>query len=216
MTVVTKICGLKTLGALDAALEGGAAYVGLVFFPKSPRNVSLTEAATLADHARGYAKVVALVVDADDAALDALVAAVNPDVLQLHGSETPERVNAIFRRFGHTVWKAIPVETEADAARALDYSGVADLIVFDAKPPKGAVLPGGNGHSFDWSALDAVKGRVAYMLSGGLNPDTVASAIKLTGAKAVDVSSGVETAPGVKDPELIRRFLRAVNEATTY
>ena len=214
MRTQVKICGLKTDEALDAALEGGADYVGLVFFGKSPRNTTLDEARLRADHARGRAGIVALSVDADDATLDGIVAAAKPDVLQLHGHESPERVAAIKARYGLTIWKALPVETAADAERAFDYAGIADLIVFDGKPPKGANLPGGNGRVFDWAVLEAIKGRVPFMLSGGLTAENVGEAVRVTGAHAVDVSSGVESAPGVKDPELIRRFLRAVNGST--
>ena len=208
-----KICGLKTMATLNAALDGGADYVGLVFFAKSPRHVTLAQAAILADRASGKVGIVALVVDPEDASIDAIVSEVAPDVFQLHGHESPDRVSAIRSRIGRPVWKAVPVATTADAERANDYAGIADLIVFDAKAPVGAVLPGGNGHAFDWQALDAVKGRLRFMLSGGLNPDNVAQAIAITGATAVDVSSGVETSPGVKDPELIHRFLRAVKQA---
>lgn len=214
MRTLVKICGLKTDEALDAALDGGADYVGLVFFGKSPRNTTLEDARARAGHARGRAGIVALSVDADDATLDGIVAASKPDVLQLHGHESPERVAAIKKRYGLTVWKALPVETAADAERAFDYAGIADLIVFDGKPPKGATLPGGNGRVFDWAVLEAIKGRVPFMLSGGLTCENVGEAVRVTGARAVDVSSGVESAPGVKDPELIARFLRAVNGST--
>lgn len=214
MRTQVKICGLKTDEALDAALDGGADYVGLVFFGKSPRNTTLEDARARAGHARGRAGIVALSVDADDATLDGIVAASKPDVLQLHGHESPERVAAIKQRYGLSVWKALPVETAADAERAFDYAGIADLIVFDGKPPKGATLPGGNGCVFDWSVLEAIKGRVPFMLSGGLTCENVGEAVRVTGARAVDVSSGVESAPGVKDPELIARFLRAVNGST--
>ncbi len=214
MSVRTKICGLRTPVALQAALDGGADYVGLVFFAKSPRNVSLADAAALAGIARGRADIVALVVDADDAALAGIITGLAPDVLQLHGAETPERVAAIKAQFGCQVWKALAVETAQDAARGADFIGIADLVLFDAKPPKGAVLPGGNGHAFDWRALGGVSH--PFMLSGGLNPSTVADAIRATRPWGVDVSSGVESAPGIKDPALIRDFLRAVNEATTY
>jgi phosphoribosylanthranilate isomerase len=209
-----KICGLKTGEALEAALEGGADYVGLVFFGKSPRNTTLEEARARAALARGRAKIVALSVDADDATLDGIVEAARPDVLQLHGHESPERVAAIKARYGLTIWKALPVEAAADAERAFEYAGIADLIVFDGKPPKGADLPGGNGRVFDWAVLEAIKGRLPFMLSGGLTAENVGEAVRVTGAQAVDVSSGVESGPGIKDPELIRRFLRAVNGST--
>lgn len=210
MKTWTKICGIKTVDALDAALDARADYVGLVFFPKSPRHVTFEEAAALAQRARGKANVAALAVDADDALLDDIINHVSPDVLQLHGRESPQRAAEIKRRYGRRVWKALPVETAADAEQATSYLGIAEIL-FDAKAPKGAVLPGGNGLAFDWSALAGVKGQFTFMLSGGLTPDNVADAIRATQPWGVDVSSGVETAPGVKDPALIARFLRAAN-----
>ena len=215
MTTKVKICGLKTREALDAALDGGADYVGFVFYPPSPRNVTPGEAAPLADLARGRAAIVALCVDADDALLSAIVRSVKPDLLQLHGSETPERVSEIKERYGIAVMKAIKVETTEDAAGALAYAGIADLVLFDAKAPKGlaGALPGGNGLAFDWRVLEHVKGKVPYMLSGGLTPWNVAEAIRLTGASEVDVSSGVETTPGEKDTGLIAAFLAAAHAA---
>lgn len=211
MTTEAKICGIKTREALDAAIEGGAGYIGLVFYSKSPRHLEVEEARSLAEYARGKVKIVALTVDADDAVLRKIIDEVAPDFLQLHGHETPERVAAIKQKFRRPVIKAIPVATPDDAARAHDYANVADLILFDAKAPPGATLPGGNGVAFDWLALEDVSR--PFMLSGGLTPKTVTNAIRITGAGAVDVSSGVESAPGVKDPELIRRFLRAVKTA---
>jgi phosphoribosylanthranilate isomerase len=208
-TTKVKICGLTTDAALEAALAAGADYVGLVFFPPSPRNVTMETARPLAAKARGRAKVVALMVDPDDALVDRVVAAVDPDLLQLHGEETPERVAEVRRRSAKPVMKAIKVETAEDAQAALAYRGVADLILFDACAPWDATRPGGNGAAFDWSALAGVKDEVAYMLSGGLTPDSVAEAIRVTGAAIVDVSSGVEVRPGEKDPDLIRRFVRA-------
>ena len=187
--------------------------MGLVFFPPSPRNLSPEAARPLAAQARGRAKIVALMVDPDDALLDAVVAAVDPDLLQLHGEESPERVAEVRRRWAKPVMKAIKVETAEDAEAALRYRGIADLILFDARAPKDSPLPGGNGAPFDWRALAGVKDQVAYMLSGGLTPDNVAEAIRVTGAAIVDVSSGVEARPGEKDPELIRRFLRAAKAA---
>ena len=213
MTTDAKICGIKTRDALDAAIGGGAQYVGLVFFAPSPRNVNIPTAAELARQARGRAKVVALVVDADDAALAEIAEKVKPDFFQLHGKETAERVAAIKTRFDIPLIKAIAVETAHDAEVARAYVGIADLILFDAKSPKGSVLPGGNGLAFDWHALADVSQDMHFMLSGGLRPETVAEAIRLTGAKAVDVSSGVESAPGVKDAQLIRSFLHAVKTA---
>jgi phosphoribosylanthranilate isomerase len=206
---------LRTEDALAAALAGGADYVGLVFFPKSPRNVSVADAVLLAERARGKAKIVALVVDPDDELLADIVRRVKPDLLQLHGAETLERVATIKARFGVHVMKAIKVETAADAREALAFKGTADLILFDAKAPKAlaGALPGGNGIAFDWRALEGVKNQVSWMLSGGLTPDNVAEAIRLTGANVVDVSSGVETSPGEKSPDLISRFLRVAKGA---
>ncbi|MBX9588674.1 MAG: phosphoribosylanthranilate isomerase [Hyphomonadaceae bacterium] len=211
MTTSTKvkICGLTTEAALDAALAGGADYVGLVFFPPSPRNVAPATAKVLAARARGRAQVVALLVDPDDALIETVMASADPDILQLHGDETPERVRDIRRRWGRPVMKAILVEAAEDAQAALAYRGAADLILFDARAPRGSTRPGGNGAPFDWRALLGVKDEVSYVLSGGLTPDNVAEAIHTTGAAIVDVSSGVERRPGEKDPALIQRFLRA-------
>jgi phosphoribosylanthranilate isomerase len=208
-----KICGLSTAETMAAALDARADLVGLVFYEKSPRHVSLEQAAALAVMARGRAEIVALVVNADNEALDAINAAVAPDLFQVHGKETADRVAEIRARFGKPVMKAIAVETADDAAAALPYRGIADLILFDAKAPKGAVLPGGNGVTFDWRALEKVKTHVDWMLSGGLTAANVAEAIRLTGATAVDVSSGVESQPGQKDIGKIRRFIRAAKTA---
>jgi phosphoribosylanthranilate isomerase len=213
MSARVKICGIRTAEAMAAALEARADLVGLVFFPPSPRNVSIEDAVPLADFARGYAAIVALVVDADDALLGAIMAAVNPDMLQLHGNETPARVAEIRERFGKPVMKAIKVETAADARAALAYRDAADLVLFDAKPPKGADRPGGHGVAFDWNVIADLKGQVPFMLGGGLGPGNVGEAIRITGATVVDVSSGVESAPGVKDPELIRAFVAAAKGA---
>lgn len=213
MTIDAKICGITDAGAMAAAVDGGARWVGLVFYPKSPRNVSLAQADALAETARGRVRVVALTVDADDDSLADIVAAVRPDVLQMHGKETVDRVAAVKARFGLPVIKAVGVATRADAAAAAAYFKVADLMLFDAPAPPGARLPGGNGLTFDWRALDGVPAGLGFMLSGGLSPQNVAEAIRLTRASAVDVSSGVESAPGVKDPVLIRRFLQAVKTA---
>lgn len=213
MSIEVKICGLKTIAALDAAVSNGADYVGFVFFAPSPRNVAPAAARVLADHVRGKAKIVALLVDPSDALVDEIMTEVDPDIIQLHGSETPERVAAVKAIARRPVMKAIKVETASDAATALDFAGAAELVLFDAKAPKGAVLPGGNGVAFDWTVLDGVSARTAYMLSGGLTPENVAEAIRVTGAKAVDVSSGVERSPGEKDPELIRSFLQAAKSA---
>ncbi len=206
-----KICGLRTPESLDAALEAGADYFGLVFYPPSPRNVDFARAAELAALGRGRAKSVALLVDPDDAAVKRIADEVAPDFLQLHGGETPERLREIKHLTGLQIIKAIKVESAADAGAARGYDGAADLILYDAKEPEDAdnTLPGGNGVPFDWQALMGVKGGRSFMLSGGLNPDNVVAAIAATGARAVDVSSGVESAPGEKDAELIRRFIAA-------
>ncbi len=213
MITAAKICGITTPEALEAAITGGADYIGLVFCAKSPRHLEIDKAKELARQARGRVKIVALTVDADDEALQKIVDEVSPDILQLHGHEAPARVAAIKRKFGRDVIKAIPVATLDDAEKARDYAGAADLILFDAKAPAGAALPGGNGRTFDWDVLDGVSAKLSFMLSGGLQPENVAEAIALTHPMAVDVSSGVERAPGVKDPERIRRFLLAVKTA---
>lgn len=211
--VSVKMCGLRRSEHVSAAVDAGATYVGFVFFPKSPRNISIDHAAALAvEVPPGVAKV-ALVVDADDAFLDRLTAAVPLDMLQLHGAETPERVNEIKARYGLPVMKAVGVAT-ADDLTALDtYSRVADQILVDAKPPKDADLPGGNGLTFDWRLIAGRRWPVPWMLAGGLTADNVAEAIRLTGALQVDISSGVETAPGEKDADLIRGFMVAAQAA---
>ena len=215
MSTTVKICGLTTPETLEIALAHGADFVGFVFYPPSPRNLAPERAAELAKSARKLSQVVALVVDPDDNFLRFVVDIVKPDLLQLHGSETTERCRAIRAEFGLPVMKAIKVETAADAEHALAYVGAADLILFDAKAPRelAGALPGGNGLSFDWRLLDGVKRRVDFMLSGGLTADTVVDAIRATGAKAVDVSSGVESAPGIKDGAMIAKFLAAVKSA---
>jgi phosphoribosylanthranilate isomerase len=209
MPTKVKICGLKTEAALETALAGGADYVGFVFFGPSPRNVTPARAKILAARARGRARIVALMVDPDDALIAEVVAAAAPDILQLHGQETPARVAEIRARWGIPVMKAVPVETVDDARAALRFSSAADLILFDARAPADSTRPGGNGTPFDWRLLLAVRDEAPFVLSGGLTPDNVAEAIRLTGATIVDVSSGVESRPGEKDPDLIGRFLRA-------
>ncbi|HEX4767316.1 MAG TPA: phosphoribosylanthranilate isomerase [Lichenihabitans sp.] len=207
---LVKICGLSSQEALDAALGAGADRIGLVFFPKSPRHVGLERARALAERARGRAGVVALTVDAGNAALDAIMAAVAPDMVQLHGRETPGRVTEIAARTGRRIIKALGVSARQDLGAVPAYAAVAHEILFDAKPAAGAALPGGNGLAFDWHVLAGLDLAVPFMLSGGLDPDNVGRALTVTGAPAVDVSSGVETAPGVKSPEKIRAFIRAV------
>ncbi|WP_050527885.1 phosphoribosylanthranilate isomerase [Pseudorhodobacter aquimaris] len=207
--VRVKICGLRSPADMAAVVAAGAGYAGFVFFSKSPRHLTLEEARLLAFAAPpGLAKV-ALTVGADNAALDAIIDAVPLDMLQLHGQETPERVAEIRERYGLPVMKAIGVADEGDLAMLTDYSLVADQILIDAKPPKGADLPGGNGLSFDWRLLVGRKWLRPWMLAGGLTAENVAEAIRLTGARQVDVSSGVESAPGVKDAAKIDAFVKA-------
>ena len=209
MTIRVKICGLRTAEDVRASVDAGAAYLGFNFFPKSPRSVTPAEARDLAvDVPPGVAKV-ALVVDADDAMLDRLTDTVPLDMLQLHGSEAPERVAGIRARYGLPVMKVIGLAEEADLARLDAHLPVADQILVDAKAPKGAVLPGGNGVTFDWRLLEGRRWPVPWMLAGGLTPANVAEAIRLTGARQVDVASGVERAPGEKDAALIRAFVEA-------
>ncbi len=215
MGVDVKICGLKTPEALDAALEAGADLVGFVHFPKSPRHLSLDAAAALRPLVRGRAATVALVVDADDQQLADIITAFAPDILQLHGHESPERVAQIRARFGRPVMKALPVAVASDLLRVPDYAAVADRLLFDAKPPPDAALPGGNGRVFDWNLLSALDPGRPVMLSGGLDPSNVSQALARVRMDGVDVSSGVETAPGVKSPEKIHAFVRAVRAGAT-
>lgn len=204
-----KICGLKTPEALAAAVDAGAAYVGFVFFPKSPRYVSPKLARDLAiEVPPGVAKV-ALTVDADNALLDKITETVPLDFLQLQGAETPERVVEVRARYGLPVMKAVGIATAEDVEKLDRYAGVADQLLVDAKPPKGAALPGGNGLPFDWRLIANRRWSVPWMLAGGLNAGNVGEAIALTGARQVDVSSAVESAPGMKDPELIRHFIES-------
>src|ERR1700744_4758935 len=209
MPLAVKICGLSTRETLDAALDAGADMVGFVFFPPSPRHIRLEAARELGRQVRGRAQKVALTVDADDATLVAIVEALQPDILQLHGHETPARVAEIKRKFGCEVMKALPVESKSDLASLSSYAAVCDRILFDARPPKGATRPGGLGAVFDWHALEALDLKLPFMVSGGLNAGNVADAVRITRAGGVDVSSRVERAPGVKDPELIQAFIRA-------
>jgi phosphoribosylanthranilate isomerase len=206
-----KICGLSTPDTMAAALDAGADFVGLVFFAKSPRNVSLETAAALADLARGRAEIVTLVVDADDALLRAIAERLRPDFIQAHGRETHERIRFIKDLTDVAVIKACSVATAEDVANAVTaYDGVVDLLLFDAKAPAGG-LPGGNGLAFDWTILQQAPH--PFMLAGGLTPDNVAEAIRATRADMVDVSSGVESAPGVKDPQRIVKFIEAAKAA---
>ena len=202
-----KICGLSEPITMKVALDAGADMVGLVFFAKSPRNVSVEQAASLANMARGKASIVALVVDADDKLLELIVKRVKPDFFQAHGNETPQRVLEISRLTGVKVIKAVKVKEAGDISLAAGFRGKAAMLLFDAKAPESLVgaLPGGNGIAFDWKVMEKSSG--AFMLSGGLNPENVAEAIRVTGAPIVDVSSGVESSPGIKDAALIRKFI---------
>ena len=213
MALDIKICGLKTDGALAAALTGGASHVGFIFFAKSPRYVEPAEAGRLREAAQGKAKAVAVTVDASDASLDEIVAAMQPDMLQLHGSETPDRVAELKARYNLPVMKAVSVSEAADLERVKPFIGIADHFLFDAKPPKGSELPGGNGVAFDWHILAGLDAGVDYMLSGGLNAANIGDALRLANPPGIDISSGVESAPGVKDPALIEQFFRAVRAA---
>jgi phosphoribosylanthranilate isomerase len=213
MALDIKICGLKTDAAMAAALSGGASHVGFIFFAKSPRYVDPAEAGRLREAARGKAMAVAVTVDASDAFLDEIVAKMQPDMLQLHGAETPERVAEVKARYGLPVMKALPLSEAADLERIKPFIGIADRFLFDAKPPKGSELPGGNGVAFDWRVLVDLDGGVDYMLSGGLNAANIGDALRLANPPGIDISSGVESAPGVKDPALIEQFFRAVRAA---
>ncbi len=209
MTIAVKICGITSPGAIDAAVEAGAVYGGLVFHPKSPRFVALELARALADHMRGRLKIVALIADMEDAQIERLIATVRPDFLQLHGSESARRAAYIRGKFGVPVIKALAVAEAADLAPAAEYEDAVDMLMFDARPPKGATRGGGHGQAFDWKILGGKSFTKPWFLAGGLSPDNVARAIELSGAKLVDVSSGVESAPGVKDPARIRDFIIA-------
>jgi len=215
MPVVIKICGLKTPEALDVALDSGADMVGFVFFPPSPRNLGYQAARALGTRVRGRAQKVALSVDADDATLKAMIEALAPDLMQLHGQETPERVVAVRARFGLPVMKALPIAERADLSPIRLYDKVADRLIFDARAPREATRPGGLGKPFDWRLLENLDAAVPFMLSGGLDPANVAEALCITAAPGVDVSSGVERAPGEKDLEKIRGFIRAARAAAS-
>jgi phosphoribosylanthranilate isomerase len=212
--VIVKICGLSSPETLSAAIEAGADMAGFVFFEKSPRHIDLETARTLGLLAQQRISKVALSVDAEDAALDEIVEALAPEFLQLHGSETPARVAEVKTRFDLPVIKAVGVATRADVEAARVYEGVADVILFDAKPAPDAAVPGGAGIAFDWNLLRGVAAK-QWMLSGGLDPDNVAEAMRLTGARAVDVSSGVERERGVKDAEKIRAFVKAARRSSS-
>ena len=209
MSLIVKICGLSTPATLDAALDAGADMVGFVFFPASPRHVDLGTARALGRQVKGRAIKVALSVDADDALLANGIDALRPDLLQLHGRESVARIRDIKQRFGLPVMKALAVETADDLATLPGYAAVCDRILFDARAPKGATRPGGLGAVFDWRVLENLDLGIPFMVSGGLNAGNVAEGVRITRAGGVDVSSGVETAPGVKDAEMIHAFIRA-------
>jgi len=209
MSLIVKICGLSTQATLDAALSAGADMVGFVFFPASPRHVDLDSARVLGKQAKGRAVKVALSVDADDALLANSIDALQPQILQLHGSESVARIRDIKQKFGLPVMKALPVATKNDLAILPGYAAVCDRILFDAKPPKDATRPGGLGEPFDWHLLEGLDLKLPFMVSGGLDTGNVAEALRITRAGGVDISSGVESAPGIKDPEMIRDFIRA-------
>ncbi|MEH2481130.1 phosphoribosylanthranilate isomerase [Nitrobacteraceae bacterium AZCC 2146] len=209
MSLIVKICGLSTPETLDVALAAGADMVGFVFFPPSPRHIGLDLARELGKQAKSRAVKVALSVDADDALLANSIDALQPQILQLHGKETVARIRDIKQKFGLPVMKAIAIETKADLAALPGYAAVCDRILFDAKPPKDATRPGGLGDVFDWHLLEGLDLKLPFMVSGGLNANNVAEALRVTRAGGVDISSGVESAPGVKDPEMIRTFIRA-------
>lgn len=212
MAVKVKICGVRTPAIIETAAAEGADFIGLVLFPNSPRHVEVEEARVLAAIACDKIGTVAVLVDPDDALIDAVAERVRPDLLQLHGSETPERVVTIKKRSSLPVVKAIGIQDTADTAKAEAFAKIADLILFDAKHAPDAALPGGAGIAFDWGLLRDVT--APFALSGGLTPDNVGEAIALTGATLVDVSSGVESARGVKDAGLVRSFIHAAKEAT--
>ncbi len=213
LDIRVKLCGLTALSDIDVAVAAGAAYVGFVFFPKSPRHLDVARAAAMSATVPAGICKVGLIVDADDAMLDLVTSAVPLDMLQLHGSETPDRVRAIKARYGLPVMKAVGVATSSDLVALDTYCRVADQVLVDAKPPKDAQLPGGNGLAFDWQLIAGRRWPVPWMLAGGLTPDNVAEAVRLTGARQVDVSSGIESAPGVKDPDLMRAFVAAAKVA---
>jgi len=213
MGLIVKICGLSSEETVDAALDAGADMIGFVLFPKSPRYVTVARAAALAERARGRAEVVALIVDMDDGDLASVAETLRPDWLQMHGVESPDAVKAAGMSLGVKVMKALPVVARFDLERASQYATVADRLLLDAKPPKGADRPGGHGRPFDWTLLHGFAPSVPYLLSGGLTPGNVEEAIRVSCAPGVDVSSGVEIAPGQKDPDLIRAFIAAARRA---
>ena len=213
MTPEIKICGLKSADAIERAVRRGASHLGFIFFEKSPRNIEPDIAGKLADAVRGSVKIVAVTVDADNDELDEIIHLLKPDMLQLHGHESPERVLNVKALYGLPIIQAFSIRDADDLAKIDPYIGIADKFLFDAKPPAGSDLPGGNGVSFDWTLLHSLDEGVDYMLSGGLNKDNIAHALAETGAKGIDASSGVESAPGVKDLAMIDAFFDAIRSA---
>lgn len=207
-----KICGLKTPTAITTAIENGARYIGFIFFSKSPRNLTIDEASHLRSLIKLPVKLVAVTVDADDSLLDAIVANVQPDIIQCHGKETPARLLELKKRYGLPLIKAFSIRNQSDFDLVSDYSGIVDMVLFDAKAPAGSQLPGGNGISFDWSLMKSLDADCKTVLSGGLNAGNVEQAIAMTHPSVLDVSSGVESAPGVKDDKLIKEFFDAVKK----
>ena len=213
MPLIVKICGLSTPETLDAALDAGADMVGFVFFPPSPRHLRFDVARALGQRVRGRAQKVALTVDADPAFLQSIVEALGPDILQLHGAESVAQITAIRRKFGLPVMKAVPIAVKEDLARIGTYATVADRLLFDARAPRDATRPGGLGNTFDWHLLKNVRSGVPFMLSGGLDATNIVDALRITRATGIDVSSGVERAPGVKDVDKMIAFVRAARRA---
>ena len=208
-----KICGLSTVEGIEAAAGAGASHVGFVFFDPSPRNVRPREAPALAKYVPKSVKRVGVFVEPEDSLLERAIAAARLDIVQLHGDERPERLKSIKARLNVEIWKAIPVSTASDLERAREYRDIADMILFDARTPKASRLPGGMGIAFDWKLLNRLTHKMPWALSGGLSAENVAEAIAITGATMLDVSSGVESEPGTKDPAKISAFMEAVKAA---
>ena len=213
MSLIVKICGLSTPETLEAALDAGADMVGFVFFPPSPRHLEFDVARSLGRRVRNRAQKVALTVDADTAFLRSVIEVLRPDILQLHGAESVAQVQTVQRVFGLRVMKALPIAIKADLERISHYAPVVDRLLFDARAPRDATRPGGLGNTFDWHLLETVQPGVPFMLSGGLDADNVSEALRLTRASGIDVSSGVEREPGVKDPDKIIAFVQVARAA---
>lgn len=213
MKLDIKICGLKTPEAVDHAVALGATHVGFIFFSKSPRHIEPADAGQLADRVRGRAKIVSVSVDADNDDLDEIVSMIRPDILQLHGRESPDRALTVKAVTGLPVWKALSIAEAGDLDRIDDYDGIVNRFLLDAKAPKGSELPGGNGVTFDWTLLKGLSERVDYMLSGGLTKGNVAEAIRIARPTGIDLSSGVESSPGIKSLPMMDEFFEAVRAA---